>query len=163
MLYARDCNERLSSQNMTLEPGMLCAGGGNAGPCQVHDCNCTCAFPKHAQIIHIHCKLSYCYFFKCNLKYPMKSNFFFHLLIKYLYQGDSGGPLTVQDTEGSHTLVGLVSHGVSWSVAACELEKTKYEVYTAMDHFMGWMNKTILNNGGMAACPYMLTADPDLG
>ena len=103
------------------------------------------------------------FFLPFNLKLAVKIFCFLTLLLKYLYQGDSGGPLTVQDTDGSHTLVGLVSHGVSWSVAACQLEQTKYEVYTAMDHFMGWMNKTILKNGGMAACPYMLTADPNLG
>ena len=69
----------------------------------------------------------------------------------------------MNNPDGSATLVGLVSHGVSWSQAACGLEQAKYEVFTAVSHFVGWMNKTILKNGGMAACPYMLTADPDLG
>ena len=54
MLYDRDCDERLSLNNMTLESGMLCAGGGNAGPCQVNYCHATSVCLKHTQIINIH-------------------------------------------------------------------------------------------------------------
>ena len=80
------------------------------------------------------------------------------------HQGDSGGPLTVkEDGSGSHTLAGVVSHGLSGDPEVCEREERKYDVYTAMSTYMDWLERTILQNGGLASCSYMLTADPALG
>ena len=80
------------------------------------------------------------------------------------HQGDSGGPLTVQEEgSGSHTLAGVVSHGLSGGPEVCGQEGRKYDVYTAVSMYMDWLERTILNNGGLASCSYMLTADPVLG
>ena len=32
----------------------------------------------------------------------------------------------------------------------------KYTVYTAVSHYMAWVNSTILRSGGMEACGYTL-------
>ena len=33
-----------------------------------------------------------------------------------------------------------------------------YDVYTEVSHYMEWIKKTILNNGGMAACGFTFSA-----
>ena len=35
-----------------------------------------------------------------------------------------------------------------------------YDVYTEVSHYMEWIEKTILNNGGMAACGFTFSAPP---
>ena len=69
-------------------------------------------------------------------------------------QGDSGGPLTVDGV-----LAGIVSRG---HPGGCNQENT-YDVYTSMAEHIGWMNDTILMFGGMSACDYVLTVEPNNG
>ena len=73
-----------------------------------------------------------------------------------LFQGDSGGPITVEDGEGHHTMVGVVSHGVSVTCG-----QAGADVHMKVAAFIPWINKTIVRQGGMASCNYMLTANPD--
>ena len=35
-----------------------------------------------------------------------------------------------------------------------------YDVYTEVSQYIEWIEMTILDNGGMASCGYMLTASP---
>ena len=73
----------------------------------------------------------------------------------FLFQGDSGGPLTIVDGEGHHTLVGVVSHGVSVNCT-----QAGADVHMKVAFFILWINKTIVREGGMASCNHMLTAKP---
>ena len=73
-----------------------------------------------------------------------------------LFQGDSGGPLTIEDGERHHTMVGVVSHGVSVTCG-----QAGADVHMKVAAFIPWINKTIVSEGGMASCNYMLTANPD--
>ena len=73
-----------------------------------------------------------------------------------LFQGDSGGPLTVEDGKGHHTIVGVVSHGVSLTCG-----EAGADVHMKVAAFIPWINKTIVSKGGMASCNFMLTANPD--
>jgi len=74
-------------------------------------------------------------------------------------EGDSGGPLTLV-SEGAHTLVGIVSHG-GQAAAACG--QSPYDVFMKVSSFLPWIDSTILANGGMASCDYILLAPPKLG
>ena len=35
-----------------------------------------------------------------------------------------------------------------------------YDVYTEVSHYMEWFEKTVLDNGGMAACGFTFSAPP---
>ena len=62
-------------------------------------------------------------------------------------QGDSGGPLTYRDSNGVHTLVGLVSWGVG-----CARDQIP-GIYTRITYMLNWI-KTISqvdNDGGDSA------------
>ena len=73
----------------------------------------------------------------------------------FSFQGDSGGPLTVEDAEDRHTLVGVVSHGLSVTCG-----QPGADIHMKVPFFIQWINATIVREGGMASCNYMLTAKP---
>ena len=70
---------------------------------------------------------------------------------------------------GRHILAGLVSHG---SMEECGqvmdgcrrrsrpyFQEAAYDIYTAVAKYIGWIEKTILSNGGMHSCGYNIAAN----
>ena len=39
------------------------------------------------------------------------------------------------------------------------MQEGVYDIYTDVAHYMGWVDKTILEHGGMASCGHTLEAD----
>ena len=64
--------------------------------------------------------------------------------------GDSGGPL-----EQNGTLLGIVSRGDSMD-SECDTFAERHDIYTKVAPFVDWIERIILENGGMEACGYVL-------
>ena len=73
-------------------------------------------------------------------------------------QGDSGGPLTVADSKSAHTLIGIVSKGLSGSCG-----QDKYAIFTNVHALMPWIESSIIENGGMTSCNFNISAPPSIG
>ena len=75
-----------------------------------------------------------------------------------LMQGDSGGPLTIEDDIGAHILAGIVSKRLGDTCS-----QQDFAVFTNIFPFLPWIESSIKDNGGMAACGFDFSAPPSLG
>ena len=98
-------------------------------------------------------------------QFKLKFRALCHLLYIYhlqyiLSQGDSGGPLTVQNQEGAHTLIGVVSKMLPLDTTCKDQE---YAVFTSISGFLPWIKSSIKDNGGMASCDASFSVPPSKG
>ena len=98
-------------------------------------------------------------------QFKLKFRALCHLLYIYhlqyiLSQGDSGGPLTVQNQEGAHTLIGVVSKMLPLDTTCKDQE---YAVFTSIVGFLPWIKASIKDNGGMASCDASFSVPPSKG
>merc|ERR1712210_156254 len=116
----------LKETSQTILSNSECRQGSGKRPC--------CLFGTSTE-----CPFSMKYFFSDDMLCGVKSGAGF-------CQGDSGGPFTVEEEDGRHTLVGLVS----WT-AGCAREGLP-SVYSSVSAHREWIETSIQSNGGGNFC-----------